>query len=449
MQPFCISVDWLQTFCHAKPLEEGSYSSNNFTFGIKQTARETQLFTKVFEAYLGTLKVATILQEPRNSVIHPDSTCIKLENRVLYTTKYIELLYALQDALHCVYKGITRLDLCYDCNNLYGGRSVERFLKQFVTATPLQKGHIVKVGTSKFALHGSRNNTSVCRFNSIRWGSPKSAIGAYCYNKTLELLEVKDKPWIREMWAQNGLISETFDINLKQKQREKVVENEGLNSYCKRSVWRFEISIKSEGRDILNMSSGELFKLSPRYMESQQNIEKLFYIYATKAFNFRINKGCTRIRDYSPMQLFEQKEDVTSKPLHLSKLNDSGRTEKICYNKLLQLSETYTDLSEQYRHGLQTAMDFLIKLSGKKQKAADAEKFCSYMNELRGHKFLQEEDIRYYAALHAAEDIHNSMRQFESEVIYDAIYLGKPISEKESFQLWQESLDTTPEEYIF
>ena len=65
---------------------------------------------------------------------------------------------------------------------------------------------------------------------------------------------MKDKPWIRETWEKNGLIN-----------------SDSVH------VWRSEISIKADGKDLLNMGTGELFRLSPRYLEAQEQVEKLVH----------------------------------------------------------------------------------------------------------------------------------------------------------------------------
>lgn len=162
MEKYCISVDWLQTFCHAAPIIEGCYSSRGYNFSVKKENHETSQFKDVFTVYYKSHPAATIQQTPRTSVIHPRATCVKLSNRILYCGQYISILYAIQEALSMNYKGITRLDLCYDCNTLHDGRNPSRFIRQFIAAEPLNPGHIIRNGSSRFTLHGTRNNSPVC-----------------------------------------------------------------------------------------------------------------------------------------------------------------------------------------------------------------------------------------------------------------------------------------------
>lgn len=449
MEKFCISIDWLQTFCHGSLITEGSYTSRGYKFVVKKENHETAQFKDIFTVYYQSHAAATIQQTPRTSVIHPHATCVKLSNRVLYCEQYINMLYAIQEALSLTYKGITRLDLCYDCNALHDGRSVERFIRQYISAEPMTPGHIIRNGSSRFQLHGTRKSTSVANLNSIRWGSPSAKIGAYCYDKTLELAEVKDKPWIRKMWKDNGLeydIDEERLHHLSPKQKERKTETDGLSEYVKKRVWRFEISIKCQGMDVLNMSTGELFRLSPLYLEHAQQVAKLFYIYAAKVFDFRINTGQQQIRNYKKLQLFEAAPVITTKPYYWSRSADTGRMEKICYNKLQKLAREYTDLAEPRRLGLLSAMEFLQELQGKKTQTLHMNQYTQYLNNLYGQKFIDHEDLLYFGAIQQAAIARRAIHQDE---LYTLFYEYPPLSPSDAQQQWEEITCATPPDYTW
>lgn len=452
MEKYCISIDWLQTFCHAAPIIEGSYTSRGYNFTVKRENHETAQFRDIFTVYYKSHSAATIQQTPRTSVIHPRATCVKLSNRILYCGQYINILYAIQEALSMNYKGITRLDICYDCNALHDGREPGRFIRQFVSNEPLQPGHIIRNGSSRFTLHGTRSSSSIASLNSIRWGSPSAKIGAYLYDKTQELIEVKDKPWIpwiRKMWEENGIEYQIDNSNLNQltpKEKKRKTENNGLSEYVKKRVWRFEISIKCEGTDVLNMSTGELFRLSPLYLEHAPQINKLFYIYAAKVFDFRINTGQKQIRNYKKLQLFESIPTITSKPYYCSSAADTGRMEKICYNKLQKLSHEYTDLSEPRRLGLLSAMEFLQELQGKKTQTLAAQRYTQYLNNLMGQKHINHEDVLYFGALETAS---RTRREISSDDLYNLFYEYPPITLEEAECLYATVPDLTPPDFIW
>lgn len=391
-QKYCISIDWLQVCCFSNLIQEGEYMSDKYKFVITMEQRETPLFKRVFTVRLKNIPVAIITQEPRSKAIKQGITLIKLENRVLYHQGYIRMLYALIEATKMKYKGITRLDLCYDCNKFYDGHNPAKFVRDFVFKAPDTKGGVYRKGSDNFTCHGARNQSSSSKITSISFGSENSRIRCYMYDKTIELKEVKDKPWIRKMWKENGLVSDD-----------------------KTHVWRSEISIKAEGMDILNMSTGQLWRLSPNYLEHYENIEKIFHYYAAKVFDFRINTGQQTKRHFKKLFLFNTDIDLTNKPVYMSESHDTGRMEKICYNKLEKLSQTYVDLAEVNRNGLYAAMQFLSALSGVKLATVRNEAYKQYLDNFKAYRFMGSLDFAYLDALERCAD---SKREIDANYAY-------------------------------
>lgn len=416
MEKYCISVDWLQVYClrNLSNLEgrndleacDSLADAKSKYLGLFKLGYSTPLWLDVYSVYYGGVEVATLCTTPRSSALDPRGCTIKLENRILYSMSYVNILMRIIKGLSLEYKGVSRLDICYDCNRLHGSRSVEGFINQYLTATPYTEGHIVRVGSPRFSVYGKRSSSGVNVWQSIRWGSPKSSIGAYCYNKSLELLEVKDKPWIREVWGKAGLISEVDDNTwgkLTDKQKKNAIEDGKSWNYVHNSVWRFEISIKCQGMDILNWSTGELFKVHPSYLTTQRNIEKLFYIYAGKVFHFRKSRGQRTVREYPDMQIFESGvESVNCRPIKINQYADTGRSEKVAYNVLDRLQKTYSNLSDSQLNSIYSAMDFLLAVSGKKASTIRVMRHARYLDSLRASKFIETDDMLYLGALETA-----------------------------------------------
>lgn len=394
--PYAISVDWLQVYTlisNSSPIPVGAIStSNGFTFSFTLLDYQSAMFKNVVEVKLGTFQCAVMECTPRSPKLNSSMCLIKLSNRVLYSNRYILILYSLMDSIHVIYKGITRIDLCYDCNRFADGRSPARFINNFVMKPDTEIGGYCRKGSDEFICHGKKSSGSSSKINYISFGSPQSRVRSYIYDKTIELAEVKDKPWIRELWEQNGLIS-----------------NE------KTHVFRSEISIKSEGTDLLNMNTGELFRLSPIYLESQPSIEKLFHYYAYKYLHFRINGGQKYRKNYARMELFAHKPEITCKPTHISKLADTGRMEKIVYNKLEKLSTEYSDLSEARRASLQSAMEFLKELQGIKSSTLANEQYKSYLDSFKGTKFVDIHVSDYFDSIQARNE---AFEAYQRELVY-------------------------------
>lgn len=390
--PYVISVDWLQVYTLSSaghPIPRlGTLQESDYLFEFKEQDYQTAMFKTVVNVLYRGKECAVVECEPRSSKLKPSMTIIKLSNRVLYSTKYIDMLYSLMRALKVTYKGITRIDLCYDCIKFADGRSPSRFINNFVLVSDETIGGIARKGSDEFICHGKKAKGSSSKINYISFGSPQSRIRAYIYDKSVELAEVKDKPWIRETWEKNGL---------------KPTEKE--------HVFRSEISIKSEGTDVLNMSTGELFRLSPKFLENQQTIEKLFHFYANKYLYFTINQGQKLRKNRPHLELYCNKPEITCKPVHISMSADTGRMEKICYNKLECLSTTYSDLSEPRRAALQSAMEFLKELEGIKSATLANERYLKYLDELKGRMFYDEHIIKYLAGIERVQDAQEALER--------------------------------------
>lgn len=369
---YMVSVDWLQVFCLTTQCIDNADIDADWLGRLEVVVDDfpTKLWLRRATIKAKGIKIAEAFFCPRVKIIDRRALCLKLENRVLYSQEYIKILYKLLDVLHLQYKGITRIDVAYDCNTLRWGNSVPQFIKDFIFSTPFEEGHIYRKGSPRFTCHGRRAMSTTAAIHAIQWGSPMSNVECYCYNKSLELLEVKDKPWIREAWKMAGLEHEwqyeDWD-KLTDKQKNKKIEWGQSADYVHTSVWRFEISIKSEGKDILNIGTGELFQLSPHYLENQEAILHLWNTYAHQYFDFRINTGQKLLKHYKPLYIFEDELEVIAKPLHWSDRLDAGRIEKVVMNKLTEYAETYTNIPQDVINAITCVQSFMLNLSSNKR----------------------------------------------------------------------------------
>lgn len=391
------------------------------SYEIKRLERVTPLWQEVYAMRYQNRDIAELCRSPRSSALDKFGCTVKLSNRVLYSTKWLPILKGIISALGLKYVGITRLDLCADCNVLAGGRSVDSFLSDFLSHTPLTPGHIIRSGSRKLTIQATRDKMGFTRISGMRWGSSGNDVGAYCYNKSLELLEVKDKPWIRETWEKNGLINawtkEQWD-ELSDKMKQKKIELGDSVDFIQTPVWRFEISIKGHAKDLLHIDTGELFKLSLDAMEQEYSIRDIFFYYAAKYLDFRINKGQKRLRDYVTLQLFENSPECTVRPVNINLYADTGRTEKVAANLLQKVQETYGDLSPSQRGSIEFAIAFLRTISGAKAGIVRMKKELAYCNHMKATKFAQT-DIAFY--LDFVEYAHKQKGDFDAQTGYNFI----------------------------
>lgn len=387
MEKYCISVDWLQVCCYSNNLafllNNDYYNKvDSLPYWLELQPLETRSFARFIRVHTKVGNdwryCADILAVPRSSMLNSNIVLVKIHNRFLYSQNYIKLLYNICDTFKLSIKGLTRLDICYDCNSFHGGLKPHKFIKEFVTAEFDSPRYIYKVGAKQFRVYGGKSVSSATKFSGIEFGSGKSSKRCYIYDKTRELAEVKDKPWIRQYWQENGLISDE-----------------------KTHVYRAEISIKCDGMDLLNMSTGELFKLSPEYLRSQPSIEKLFHFYAARMFRFHRKGKHTRVRDYDRIELFENSPIITCKPKKICVNADTGRTEKICVSTLSKLSCQYSDLSQEYSSALSRCITFLSEVAGIKYAKEKLAKEIQGIEAFKGIQFKEQSYIEYFALVEA------------------------------------------------
>lgn len=406
MEKYCISVDWLQVYClnNLSDVPQVGYASCR-EYSSEKLDRVTPLWQEVYVIKHNNLEVAEYCRFPRSSALDAKGCTIKLHNRVLYSAQFIEILKQVISFLDVTYVGVTRLDLCYDCNYLHGHRSVHDFLFQYFVHAPYCSGHVIRNGSRRVQVNATRTQHGATTISAMRWGSKSSAVGVYCYNKSLELLEVHDKPWIRAAWEQSGLVND-YDADgwnsLDDRDRQKNINEGKTEKYIKKSVWRFEISIKSEGRDIINLSTGQLFRIDLSYLTTQDYIEKLFYVYANKYLDFRESTGQSEIRNYPKLCIFECTGNSELKPLHINKNADTGRTEKIAANKLRKLAETYSDLTTQDLSAINAAVNFLYEISGMKKSEHERKKYDVYICHLAAFTEKRKMELNYFEFLQYA-----------------------------------------------
>ena len=157
--------------------------------------------------------------------------------------------------------------------------------------------------------------------NSCSFGSKSSSVSTKMYNKTLEMKEVKNKPYIVENWGYNGL-----DLN--------------------RDVWRIEISIKSDASTTIRTSTGEIFRLSVDSLHLQEMVEDIFFSYAQKYFSFKRNNGTKNKTRMPDLEIFPKERSITLHPVRITTEEDSTRGDRIFLKKLHSFLVNEKDMPE-------------------------------------------------------------------------------------------------------
>lgn len=314
MRNYAISCDWLQVYCeNCNPLgiELNSISSEKYTF--EKADCSSRQFRDIYNVYLSNGDHYAVIQcTPFSSIIDKKGAIIKLCNRELYKCDFAPVFMSFLNTYNFRYKSISRIDVSYDCNAFCQGMKPRRLING------LMNGKILKNNQGKASLMFDTHKVGI--WQGIHFGSASSAVSSVMYNKTKELQEVKDKPYIRELWSLNGIDTTS-------------------------EVWRVELRIKSDATHLVKLDTGELFRLSPNMLENQQNIENVFYTYAKQYFSFKINNGTknkTRMKD---VLLFDKINSVTAHSVRVTLSSDTTRSDRIFLKKLHRIKTELRDVS--------------------------------------------------------------------------------------------------------
>lgn len=312
--PYTINIDWLQVFCHDEndDLLYKIYNGRS-AYEFKINPYGTRHFKELYEVLdEDGDKYAIIQRNPHSSVLSEDAAIVQLCNRELYRPHFASEFLVFLGSHKFKYKSISRLDVCFDSNHLLNKLRHSNLIKGLMTGLYL-KNNQSKV---KWSFDSVANVGKPMECNSCSFGSKSSSVSTKMYNKSLEMREVKLKPYIVENWAYNG-------INVEQ------------------DVWRIEISIKSDASNTIRTDTGEIFRLSADSLAQQEMVENIFFSYAKKYFAFKRNTGGKNKTRMPDLEIFPKNRTITLHPLRITNEKDSTRSDRIFLKKLYSLMQEF------------------------------------------------------------------------------------------------------------
>lgn len=318
--PYAINVDWLQLYCHDRNTEPLHLLYNGkSSYEFKLMTQGSRHFREIWEVYdVDGEKYCIIQRIPYSSILSSDASIVQLCNRELYKPYFASEFIIFLKSHGFEYKSISRLDICFDSNHLYNNLKHSTFIKKIMLGTYL-KSNQAKV---QWHFDSVANVGRPMECNSCSFGSKSSPVSTKMYNKSLEMQQVKKKPYIIESWGYNG-IDTTQD------------------------VWRIEISIKSDATTTIRTSTGEIFRLIPDSLKQQEMLEDIFFSYANQYFKFKKNNGTknkTRMKD---VQIFPRNREMTLKPQRITNEVDSTRSDRIFIKKLHSLFTSLPNMDNE------------------------------------------------------------------------------------------------------
>lgn len=225
----CINIDWLEVYALEPTQPRDAAYFRDAGFMVEERPYGTrvyeQMFTLLTSDYFHYIEVR---RKPASSVLEYNACHIRLSNRTCYFTNAVAIMRDFLDAHGYTFRRISRIDLALDFERFDSGDYPDAFARRYI------QGKFAKINQSNLAAHG-QDRWNERRWNSLSWGSPSSPIGTKLYCKTLELEQVKDKPYIRQAWFAAGLVDNLATMTRKAAD----------GSVYKPSIWRLEFSIRS------------------------------------------------------------------------------------------------------------------------------------------------------------------------------------------------------------
>ena len=232
----CVNIDWLECYC----LEDAIGYPHDAKYFAKQgwEVREREYGTPMYEQMFTLLDqfgepFVEVRRQPKSvetakGIFSPYACHIRLVNRACYANNAAQLMEQFLAENGFAFQRISRIDICLDFERFDFGDEPQVFLRRFMA------GRYSKINQANINAHGL-DQWDGREWNSIKWGSPKSMVTTRFYNKTMELKQVHDKPYIRQAWHICGLVD---DWNTLEKKRKD-------GTVYKPQIWRVEFAIKS------------------------------------------------------------------------------------------------------------------------------------------------------------------------------------------------------------
>lgn len=316
-----VSIDWLAIFCtiptNSFADAVGSRTELDFKrpWKIRREQYGTRQFRELHKISFQGEEMFEVQSAPYSTILKADSCIVRVVNRLLYVCGFWYELTCFLEEFGIQPVAISRCDLCADFNRFKCYECIP-FIKDFLSGVIRHKGR--GKGAAYFD-HRARVERGVSKsfvkYSGLAFGSQDSDVRAYLYNKTFELMTVKDKPYIKQLWREHGL-----DIT--------------------KDVWRLEISIKSGGRNFKDFMTGAKKEVCTEDLRNNEELSKIYYTFVQKYWAFIKNRpNITNITREPLLQLFDLHEIY----VHRTICNKSGgnRTERILIKQLWQMADKY------------------------------------------------------------------------------------------------------------
>lgn len=277
----CVNIDWLEVHV----LEDASrYPLDAYYFQrdgwhVESRAYGTRVYEQMFTLYdKHDQAFLEVRRAPKSSsdlqgVLEPYSCHIRLTNRYCYYPNCVQLLREFLARYNYTFRRIFRIDLCLDFERFDLGDEPQKFVVRYL------RHKFAKINQCNRTTRGE-DRWDGCEDNYVSWGQPKSVVSTKLYNKTKELAEAHDKPYIKQQWMACGLITNPITM--------VKVRKDG--SQYTPVIWRVEFSVRSGalGWAVLEDCTGAKNRRKPvaNTLECYDTKEKQLIMFASLAHHY-------------------------------------------------------------------------------------------------------------------------------------------------------------------
>lgn len=237
----CVNIDWMECYC----LEDNINYPHNADYFTRQgwevVVREygTPMYAEMFtlrdhygEPYCEIRRAPKSSKAMGQGIFEPNACHVRLVNRACYSDGAALHFAKFLDENGFHFQRISRIDICYDFVRFDYGDDPQRFLQRYLA------GRYAKINQARISAHGV-DEWNGRTWNSLSWGAKSSMVKTRIYNKTLELREAKDKPYIRQAWQQAGLVDDWVTLT----------KTDSKGNVTTPVIWRLEFEIKSSTKN--------------------------------------------------------------------------------------------------------------------------------------------------------------------------------------------------------
>jgi hypothetical protein len=348
----------------------------------------TRTFKRVIEITDLNLNevVATITDSPTSPTINENLILIKFHNKLLYQSDLKQYITNFCQQNNFKIVGISRLDIAIDFTSFANNLHPEIFIKRFLKGSYIKKGRgnfktnfkTREYNTIDTQANGKYGKTIIHEY--LRFGSANNGLKYYLYNKSKELEQVKEKPYIRERWREFGHDEKKdvwrLEFSLTSSKIEFIETSES------QPIKKDKSKIFSSDSDIIDIQTGEEIKIKKQKLKSLdclelEVLEKINASLINKYMVFYLNKKTGTVKDRAKKITL-----IKNLSKHIAytcddSLKDSTNTDK---NFITNLRRTYEDLRHKDVYSLHTLEKLIFAQIQKRglQKWADDRQILNF-----------------------------------------------------------------------